>query len=231
MRTGPTGGFASTGPEGHLPGKHDQSSHGRGGLSSPAAIRKTYERTDEQTGLSTKVEAIAVEDDIAEFRGWTRVDISVRDHDGDDVGQATFHISKDGQTVYHSALVLDDGVQGQGFATRQMMHVVDAYRQAGVKTMSLDANHDVGGYAWARAGFSFDQGRGASTGHGRAEIADRFRLRASQYPAHREQMRRVADNPDSSPIDFAMVGHTPGATTWPGKEIMLQSTWAGKLDL
>lgn len=222
---------ADDGPTNHLPGKHSQKTHGRGGLSSPAAIRQTYERTDDETGLSTKVDNIAVEDDIAEFRGWTRVDISVRNDDGDDVGEATFHISGDGQTVYHSALVLEDGVQGQGFATRQMIHVVDAYRRAGVKTMTLDANHDVGGYAWARAGFSFDQGRAARTGHGRDEIAGRFRNRASQYPAHQEEMRRVASDPDASPIDFAMVGHTPGAKTWPGKEIMLESTWAGKLDL
>ena len=31
----------------------------------------------------------------------------------------------------------------------------------------------------------------------------------------------------ASPLDLAMVGHTPGAKTWPGKEIMLESDWQG----
>lgn len=217
----------------HLPGKHDQSSHGRRGLRSPATIKKTYERTDKQTGLSTTVEDIAVEDEHEEFKGWTRVEIAVRNTDDEEVGSATFHISKDGRTVYHSALVLEDDIQGQGFATRQMVHVVDAYRRHGVKTMTLDANYDVGGYAWARAGFSFDQGRASTTGRGRAEVAAIFLRRAGnpRYANHKAEMLKVASNPDASPIDFAMVGHTSGATTWPGKEIMLDSTWAGRLDL
>ncbi len=42
-----------------------------------------------------------------------------------------------------------------------------------------------------------------------------------------DEFWRIRRDPASTPLDVAMVGHTPGATTWPGKEIMLDSDWQG----
>jgi hypothetical protein len=113
-----------------------------------------------------------------------------------------------------------------------MVHMVDAYRRNGVTSMTLTANSDVGGYAWARAGFDFGEPE-ILTG-GREAIAKLFlnKTKSSRYDATiKAEMRRVARNPHASPIDFAMIGHTPGATMWPGKEIMLGSTWNAMMTL
>jgi GNAT superfamily N-acetyltransferase len=229
MTSPTTGRFrpATTGPDNHLPGKHDQSSHGRkGGLRSKSAIKSTYERKDAETGLSTKVERITVNGDSSERPGWKKVDIIVYEG-GEDVGAATFDISPDGRNVHHSEMVLADGMQGQGFATRTMVHVLDSYHRHGVAEMTLTANLHVGGYAWARAGFDF------ASPQARSELADDVRRRAgARYdPAVHGEIERVSANPNSSPADFAMIGHSPGAKSWPGKEMLLASTWDAVLRL
>jgi len=136
------------------------------------------------------------------------------------VGEASRTVHPAGErTVTHETLILDEGVQGQGFATRYNAQVEESYRASGVERVELTANVDVGGYSWARAGYDFrdDQAR--------ADVADLARERFG------DEFQSVLSNPDSSPIDFAMVGHTPGATTWPGKELMLESTWDGVKNL
>lgn len=209
--------------ERHLPGKHDQKDHGRKGMRSHAQIRKTYEMTDEQTGYSTRVDAISTN-----VHGRTLVDISIRNRHGDDVGWAGFEISPDGKSVEHSGMELTENFQGQGFATRQMVHVVDSYKRSGVKEMTLTANSDVGGYAWARAGFQFRDSAARDTVAAHAHAMARAR---NYDPDIRAQIGRVANNPNSSPADYAMIGHVGGAKMWPGKEIMLDSTWDGILSL
>lgn len=176
--------------------------------------------------------SISIDDDRVSYReGWTNVKIEIGDDTGRKIGHAGFAISPDGKTVHHSEMVLEPGVQGQGFATRQMVHVVDAYRSAGVRKMTLTANADVGGYAWARAGFSFDDSQIFSSMY-RESIVKKARNAARRAdPATRLEIRRVTSDPRSSPIDFAMIGHTPGATMWPGKKIMLGSTWNATMEL
>lgn len=207
---------------------------GGAGLNSPEAIGATFERTDEPTGLSTKVTRISTVGDETEFygySGWTRVEIGIKDSQGRNVGHGDVLISPDGKTVHHKEFVLRGPVQGQGFATRQMVHVVDSYRRHGVKTMTLTADADVGGYAWARAGFRF--GEPGILVNGRDGIAEIFRTAShkKRYAAVRDEMQRVASNPHAEPIDFAMIGHSPGATMWPGKELMLKAMWSGRMDL
>jgi hypothetical protein len=103
-----------------------------------------------------------------------------------------------------------------------MVHVLDSYKRNGVTEMTLTANNDVGGYAWARAGFEFASPTARS---GVAMDAVKLVKRQRFDEATRAEIRRVADNPTASPADFAMIGWKPGATMWPGKEIMLRSQW------
>lgn len=217
------------------PGHADQSSHGRKGMRKISTLKATYERVDEQTGLRTKVEGTSVnkkDESLAgevDYRpGWMTVEISVTNREGEDIGGAFFEVSPDGKTVHHSEMLLESEFQGQGFATRQMLHVLDSYKKNGVERMTLTANSDVGGYAWARAGFKFD----SPNERGKLAQAATMPARLRKYDAAtRAEIKRVARNPDASPADFAMIGHTAGATTWPGKEIMLNSTWGAVMDL
>lgn len=221
-------------------GDHDQSSHGRGGggsktggkgkggkgsskaLHDEKAIRATYNYHDEKTGLTAEVTAV----NGGKGPGSPKyVEITITDRDGNWVGEATRTVQPAGtRTVTHETLTLVEDVQGQGFATRFNAQAEASYRASGVERVELTANIDVGGYSWARAGYDFkdDDSRSAV-----AELAREQLSSSGISDSARAEFESVLGNPDSSPIDFAMVGHTPGATTWPGKEMMLDSTWDG----
>lgn len=208
-------------------GKFAPAPGGAGGLTGRAAIEKTFTHTDAETGMSYKVKSVStIHDSVSAFDGYTQVKIRVKTKLGLPSGHGEVLISPDGKHVHHSDMVLGRGVQGQGFATRQMLHIVGSYKEHGVERMTIHANADVGGYAWARAGFKFEHS-GA-----RATVADHARRQSRKYdPGVQQEIERVSSNRQSSPIDFAMIGHTAGSKMWPGKEIMLGSSWDGQLDL
>ena len=213
----------------HLPGKHDQSSHGRGGgpellHDDEATINATYNYTDEKTGLTAEVSRISNTGPHMS----TYVSIDIKDRDGNVIGNAERIIRPpDQRTVEHGGMAFEGPFQGQGFASRYNAHVEDAYRENGIEKITLNANFDVGGYAWARAGYDFSGGGGRHSG-GRASVAARARKEGRKFnPDVQAEIERVASNPNASPIDFAMIGHQPGVSTWPGKQIMLGSVWEG----
>lgn len=218
----------------HLPGKHNQKDHAarkrKGGLfeseataptgtfSDEAQIRAAYEFHDPATGLTTKITGVAhyAQGNFSELQ------ITVYDSAGTQVGVISRAIHHDTNSVGHSSINLDRGLRGQGFATRFNANAEQKYREAGVESIRLHAGSTVGGYAWARAGYGF------ADPASRQDVGARALEAGGKYSASvRSEIRRVVDNPNSSPIDFAMIGHTAGAETWPGKEIMLGSEWDG----
>lgn len=221
MTSGP---FVSTGPEARTY-KRDKDGKFASGtpqqlLDDDSAIRDTFEFHDAKTGLSSKVT------DIIHDRVSTEAQIAIFDRDGNQVGRAIRTIkSADRAEVHHDVLELDRGIQGQGFATRFNAHAEESYRGYGIRRITLRANQDVGGYAWARSGYDF------ADMNGRANVVNRARDRASHDVASRATIETVIARNDFLPIDLAMIGHTPGATTWPGKEIMLGSTWEAVKEL
>jgi hypothetical protein len=228
MMTGPTttGFSGSTGPSNH-PGHADQKSHGRkGGLRSEAAIRDTYGFDDKKTGLTAAVD----EDGIKRKRdGSIEVAVTIRNSTGQIVGGAKRTIRPAAEaTVRHDELVLFSQARGQGFATRYNAQVEAEYRKTGVKRITLEANLDVGGYAWARSGYDF------SSAGDRKKVAERAIADKPKWnKATQAEIDRVAKNPRSTPADFAMIGHgTPGQPAfWAGKQIMLGATWEGVKEL
>jgi len=201
-----------------------------------AQLRAAYEFTDPVTGYRTEVVGIhgpgESNPDLNEWRqhrtvppGRTMVRIAVLDADGNEIGQAcrTIHPASQAR-VNHNFLVLDEGQRGQGFATRFNAHAEETYRANGIRMITLHANIDVGGYAWARAGYDFRNGttRSKTTMYAFQESVSRGYSKDIV-----DEFWQVRRNPDATPLDIAMVGHTPGATTWPGKEIMLDSDWQG----
>lgn len=57
--------------------------------------------------------------------------------------------------AHHASLTIDPKIQGSGFAEQFNANLIDWYRRSGIKQVRLSANIDVGGYAWARAGYEF----------------------------------------------------------------------------
>lgn len=202
----------------HLPGKHDQSTHGRGSsrMHNDGTIRATFGYHDEATGLRSEVTEIDHAPD-----GKVYVRIGITDRDGERVGRATVTINPASQrTVRHDDIVLRRGIQGQGFAIRFNAQVEESYRAHGIEQITTLANVDVGGYAHARAGYGF------ADANARAGVISYMSSRQRAYPrAVQDALSRAARNPSVTPIELAMIGHTPGATMWPGKEMMLGSRW------
>lgn len=112
-------------------------------------------------------------------------------------------------TMHHAYFFMYAGQQGQGVGAAFLAASEARYREAGINKITVSAE-DVGGYAWARAGFDFAHPEWAE------RVAERF------TPEERSGLPAAP-----TPMDFAMIGYTPGATTWPGKEKMIGSAWVG----
>lgn len=207
------GQFAPTGGTGSPEALHDDEH----------AITAAFNYEDHQTGMTAEVSRISGREGGPQ--GVTYVSITIRDRDGHEVGQAERAILPAGQrTVRHDGMALEPGMQGQGFATRFNAHAEESYRAHGIEKITTTANIDVGGYSHARAGYDF------ATPDARRQVAELALARRSRFSDPiKAEIDRVAGNPHSSPIDFAMIGHgQPGQPVdWPGKQIMLGSQWEG----
>lgn len=62
--------------------------------------------------------------------------------------------------VHHDRLEVDDSLQGSGYGSTMFYRSEEAYRKLGVEHIEVDANIDIGGYAWARMGFDFQDSIG-----------------------------------------------------------------------
>jgi len=161
------------------------------------------------------------------------VRIRLTDADGNEVGHAERGIYRDADgnlAAVHELLELDPEVRGQGFASAFNQHLTDWYRQQGVERIELTANIDVGGYAWASHGYDFADEESAQ------RIANRLMERLDGAPPEvqrgaRELLSRF-DRPFGSdgfptPFEISRLGRDPGATSWLGKDVLLNSAWEG----
>jgi hypothetical protein len=251
----------------HLPGRHDQRDHGRRGSASSqkpwkmdvgevlddlrqggdvdaetvSAVNEVY--TISHGGLSTS--------DISVARDRERSDTivvkgKIRDGAGRDVGifARSLSFERGKPVVGHELLRMDGDVQGQGFAQAFNAQAFDWYRQSGVEKVELLANADVGGYAWARAGYDWSG----------TEDTDEIRQRAAKFsskgdelervpPERLEEQQQLADqmwrrlrngtfgaDDYPTPFEVAELGRWPGAGRddwWAGKVILMGSAWHG----
>lgn len=200
-------------------------------------------------GLSTKVDSV-------DGRGnYVSVGGSVYDSRGHNVGRFTRQIQKDPTTgdltVYHAFLQINGTTQGNGFSNAFNGHLINWYRQSGVKQVTVHANIDVGGYTWASFGYDFATRSDARMMEGRFRDALRD-LEAGSYHGRRIQgagmdrdhqiaelkalMQRIDDYSFGQPgyptaRDFSQTGKWQGAggrsDVWIGKALMLGMSWHG----
>ncbi len=84
--------------------------------------------------------------------------VTIQQADGDEILFARRQIFFDDSgnlAVYNSELEVMSGFQGQGVGTEFLDAMTSWYRQMGVRTEAL-STIDVGGYAWAKAGYDWD---------------------------------------------------------------------------
>jgi len=66
----------------------------------------------------------------------------------------TFYTGKDGLVVKHEQLQLPASLRGGSINKRIFSDALDLYKARGIDKIELEANVDVGGYAWFRYGFT-----------------------------------------------------------------------------
>jgi hypothetical protein len=135
--------------------------------------------------------------------------------------------------VTHSRMFLHKDAQNTGFATALNTHAEDVYRAANVRDIKLQAVQ-VGGYAWARAGFELAVGSGTPEQQlfRRASAATRMverafndqRITTAEYEALLPRLLAPATTPTkttlSSTQHFLELGEL-------GKRILMGSNWDG----
>lgn len=188
--------------------------------------------------------------------GKTHVLASLYDAEGNKVGKTerTFHRGNgddpDALWVSHDLLALEKDQQGAGFAQEWNAHTEKWYKESGVSHIRLEANIDVGGYAWARQGYDFADKATAEKMRDRAAgILDALTFELDfatpGTPPHDRALARAAGAKElldqfnnneygspgyPTPFDVANAGRQPGqgrADQWFGKLALLNSKWDG----
>ena len=131
--------------------------------------------------------------------------------------------------VSHDLLELDSDRQGTGFSQEFNARAEAGYKQAGYAEVHLTANIDVGGYSWARQGYT-------PTPDSTKDLFGRITNRRSEDP-HRPENHLTAQDADALG-GFLTRGDMNGIATYKndkgaptGKTFLLGSTWKGVKDL
>lgn len=127
-------------------------------------------------------------------------------------------------TVEHSYFALSRDYQGGGHARRMMQASLHAYDRLGIDRAEVHANIDVGGYSWARVGFT---PTAASLDEMRTAIEDAAEeLEGSR---RRQVLELLAVSDDLRLMyDLARIRDAAGPY---GKQLLLNSDWFGYIDL
>ena len=169
----------------------------------------------------------------------SQVDAKIVGPDGKQVGRMTWQIREASPTAYLFSISINRGQQGNGIGAQVFARSVDNLRALGIDTVEAlalsDDNHN-GAYTWARAGFDWEPGDWSIS-----ELGEKLNAvswdRKGEYPeADLMEARRIGrqlaaidelpydpeDYPETlpTPNDVAMIGWTPGAESWLGKDFM-----------
>jgi len=115
--------------------------------------------------------------------------------------------------VWHNLLTLGTGTQGGGFGRAYYQETEKKYLAAGINSIRLHADLDVGGYAWARMGYDF------------ADDKTRDRIVKSFEKAHIEKYGTPPPKKLTRSWEIAEY-ETPDGVPF-GKQFMLKSNWWG----
>lgn len=137
--------------------------------------------------------------------------------------RAIFVDNEDGKLVVtHTELKIKRQHQGQGFASEFNKHAEQTYREDGVDRILLQANIDVGGYAWARKGYDFTDKLQAESLL--IQMSDKARSMGDDGLISKlNDLERRMDNSAFGSADYP----TPRDFSEISKEAMLGSNWLG----
>lgn len=142
--------------------------------------------TDPVTGFKVVADSIDYEDDEDYGEERMALEASIFTKDGHWVGDS--QITYQDGSAHIDLLQMKSEYQGNGFATRYMKHVEETLSYEGAISITLEANIDVGGYAWARMGYDFAYAEDLSNFKDR--LAETYNMYYGKWPSM-ERMDRV----------------------------------------
>lgn len=167
---------------------------------------------------------------------------SLVNKDGDRIGRVSRTINfVNGRPneIHNDLMVVDPAMQGQGIANDLYRRQEEWARANGVEKITIEANIDVGGYAWARKGYDYSSplvaqnhlrkllDRASSNQFAKSSTTETRTALENAYNAANAAANRPGNSMDGipTPYEISTIGYTPGAQTWPGKELMLGTHW------
>ena len=130
-----------------------------------------------------------------------------------------FRCEDDKIIVEHDYFELSQELQGKGFSKNILSSFLEQYERIGVDKIELYANIDVGGYAWARYGFSAD----------RRDVYGI--IRNYNIPEVKERAKSIVDEFYSNHSDEYKFPMYLLSNEEFGKDLLLGSSWHGEIDL
>jgi hypothetical protein len=128
----------------------------------------------------------------------------------------------------------DEGARGTGFGTKFIQQSEGYYISQGFSRITTHAGLEDGGYTWARAGFDWDYSDGPPWG----SVGDALGSWYGTDTDIGDQAEKWSDaiwgediDAIPRPSEIAMLGYTPGASSWPGRDIMTGTHWYGEKPL
>lgn len=164
----------------------------------------------------------------------------------------TFVIEKN-QTPYanYKELTIDSDFQNMRLGQKLLAHFDSIALACGITKVTMEANLDIGGYAWAKAGYDWD----TNTGTGEEpwvlknehKIQRTLALMATTHGDPNDEIKKMITRLNKSyspnyptPLEVAMVGRSntfigvasifdmqKKSEMWAGKKALLGSTWGG----
>ena len=131
----------------------------------------------------------------------------------------TFSKNGDKLTVLHDLFTVSKAYQGKGFSKDVFGALYSEYQKLGVSEIKVHANINVGGYTWAKYGFTMDVNQAKG-------LCGRLRTKVS---TKKELLKIVEDFEKAHPgerFPMNLLTKHPGA-----KDALLGSDWLGVLDL
>ena len=148
-----------------------------------------------------------------------------------------------GDNAHHGLLRLSEAHNGSGIARDILRESFALYKKLGVKTVDLDANINVGGYAWAKYGFKPDVDEWMRFTRYATEKLDvlessapalegskRGTLRGAMTAAERRALMNLLQSKDPRTI-WAIAEFETASGVKVGKELLLGSFWHGEINL
>lgn len=144
--------------------------------------------------------------------------------------------------VTNTWLTIDGPFQGQGIGTEYTQQWEDYWIAHGVHKMQVHAALDVGGYAWARAGYTWPEDEDAYFGESQetaSEWLDYIIWNGDEYDADDfvieeakkmlAQVKAATSNKDlPTPFEISELGREEGDEEWIGKAALMGSDWYGE---